>query len=94
MNTKDFTQIVMKNGDFKSQVEAKAAVAAINSAITEVLAAGDSIRLDIGTFKTALQKGKTGTVPGSKPPKKYTTVDKQVPKFGASNGLKLAVAGK
>ena len=92
MNTQDFIQLVMKNGDFTSQVAAKAAVAAINQSITQVLSAGDSVRLDIGTFKTTLQKGKSGTVPGSKPPKTYTTTDKMVPKFGASAGLKLSVA--
>ena len=92
MNTKDFTQLVMKNGNYASQVEAKAAIAAISNSITQVLTNGDSIRLDIGTFKTALLKGKTGIVPGSKPVKKYTTVDKMVPKFGASAGLKTSVA--
>lgn len=42
-----------------------------------------------GALKTALQKGKTGTVPGAE--KTYTTEDKIVPKFKAGKGLLDAV---
>ena len=92
MNLQNFTQLVKRNGDFKSQVEAKVAIAAVTSAITKVLSEGDKVSLDIGTFVATLQKGKSGVIPGTK--KKYTSKDKMVPKFRASKSLKETTAGK
>ena len=43
-----------------------------------------------GSFNAALQKGKSGKVPGTD--KMYTTEDKMVPKFKAGKGLKDRVA--
>ncbi|MCF6330278.1 MAG: HU family DNA-binding protein [Sulfurimonas sp.] len=39
-----------------------------------------------GTFSSVIQKGRSGTIPGTD--KKYSTNDKMVPKFKAAKGLK------
>lgn len=68
--------------------------AIVNNAIaviTAAVAAGDSVELfGFGKFLPALQKGKSGTIPGST--KKYSTADKMVPKFKAAKAFKTAVA--
>jgi nucleoid DNA-binding protein len=90
MNISEFTKLVQTNGDFESQVAAKAAIAAVTSAIKSVTASGDSINIpDFGLFSTNLQKGREGTSPSGS---KYKTEDKQVPKFKAAKAFKSEVA--
>ncbi len=94
MNKAEFVALVQSCGDFKTKAEAQNAIKAFTDAVTEALSKGESISLvGFGTFTTALQKGKTGKVPGTN--KTYTTKDKMVPKFKAGKSLKEKVeAGK
>ncbi len=94
MNKAQFVELVQKNGDYKTKTEAEAAIKAFTEAITEALVAREDVSLvGFGGFSAALQKGKSGTVPGTT--KTYTTEDKMVPKFKAGKGLKDRVeAGK
>ena len=63
----------------------------LTATITKAVATGATVELaGFGKFLPALQKGKTGTVPGST--KKYTTSDKMVPKFKAAKAFKDSVA--
>jgi len=91
MNKAQFVELVQAKGEYKTKAEADKAIDAVTAAITEALANKDEVSLiGFGAFKTALQKGKTGTVPGTT--KSYTTEDKMVPKFKAGKGLLDAVA--
>ncbi len=94
MNKAQFVELVQKNGDYKTKTEAEAAIKAFTEAIIEALVAREDVSLvGFGGFSAALQKGKSGTVPGTT--KTYTTGDKMVPKFKAGKGLKDRVeAGK
>ena len=92
MNSKTFVNLVQSNGNYSTQVKAKAAIAAFTAAITQALTAGEDVQLTgFGTFKSVLRKGKSGTIPGTN--KIYSTQNKQVPKFSAGKHLKLSVAG-
>lgn len=91
MNKAEFVELVQKNGDYKTKAEAEAAIKAFSDAITEALVAREDVTLvGFGSFVATLQKGKSGTVPGTD--KTYTTEDKLVPKFKAGKSLKDAVA--
>ncbi len=91
MNKAQFVELVQKHGNYKTKVEAETAIKAFTEAVTEALVAKDEISLvGFGSFSAALQKGKSGTVPGTS--KTYTTKDKMVPKFKAGKGLKDRVA--
>jgi len=59
--------------------------------ISLAIAKGDEVAIPkFGKFVTQMQKGKSGTVPGTT--KTYTTSDKMVPKFKATSGLKDLIA--
>lgn len=74
-----------------TQTSTEATLNAALETITTALAKGDSVDLfGFGKFVPALQKGKSGTVPGTS--KTYTTQDKMVPKFKAAKALKDSVA--
>ncbi len=91
MNKAQFVELVQKNGDYKTKVEAENAIKAFTEAVTEALVAKDDVSLvGFGGFSAALQKGKSGTVPGTT--KTYTTQDKMVPKFKPGKSLKDRVA--
>lgn len=93
--TKDqFVELVQETGGYKTKKEADLAIKAFTEAITEALTKKDSVTLvGFGSFTTALQKGKSGTVPGTS--KTYSTKDKIVPRFKAGTQLKQRVeAGK
>jgi DNA-binding protein HU-beta len=94
MNKAQFVELVQKHGDYKTKADAEAAIKAFTDAVTEALVKKDDVTLvGFGSFTSALQKGKSGTVPGTD--KTYTTKDKMVPKFKAGKGLKDRVeAGK
>jgi DNA-binding protein HU-beta len=92
MNKAQFVELVQKNGDYKTKVEAEAAINAFTASITEALVAREDVSLvGFGSFNAALQKGKTGTVPGTD--RTYTTEDKMVPRFSAGKSLKDSCAG-
>lgn len=94
MNKSEFIAIVKEKGEYKSNVDAEKAINAFTQALTSVLEARDSLSLiGFANFSTAVQKGKTGTVPGTT--KTYTTQDKVVPKmkFGKTV-LDRVAAGK
>ncbi len=91
MNKAQFVELVQKNGDYKTKVEAELAIKAFTEAVAEALVAKEDVSLvGFGSFNAALQKGKSGKVPGTD--KTYTTQDKMVPKFKAGKGLKDRVA--
>jgi len=91
MNKAQFVELVQTSGDFKTKIEAENAIKAFTEAITTALVGGEDVSLvGFGSFAAALQKGKSGKVPGTD--KTYTTQDKMVPKFKAGKGLKDRVA--
>ena len=91
MNKAQFVELVQKSGDYKTKVEAETAIKAFTQAVTEALVSKEDVSLvGFGSFASALQKGKSGKVPGTD--KTYTTSDKMVPKFKAGKGLKDRVA--
>jgi len=92
MNKAQFVELVQEQGNYKTKIEAESAIKAFTEAITEALVKGEDVSLvGFGSFAAALQKGKSGKVPGTD--KTYTTQDKMVPKFKAGKGLKDRVAG-
>lgn len=91
MNKSQFVELVQSKGEFKTKAEAENAIKAFTDAVTEALVSKEDVTLvGFGSFAASLQKGKSGTVPGTD--KTYTTQDKMVPKFKAGKGLKDAVA--
>ena len=91
MNKAQFVELVQKNGEFKTKVEAENAIKAFTDSVTEALVSKEDVTLvGFGSFVSALQKGKSGKVPGTD--KTYTTQDKMVPKFKAGKSLKDSVA--
>ena len=91
MNKAQFVELIQKNGDYKTKVEAENAIKAFTESVTEALVAKEDISLvGFGGFHAALQKGKSGIVPGTS--KTYTTQDKMVPKFKPGKSLKDRVA--
>ncbi len=90
MNKAEFVELVQKSGGYKTKVEAETAIKAFTVAVTEALSKKEEVSLvGFGSFVTALQKGKSGKVPGTD--KTYTTADKMVPKFKPGKGLKDSV---
>ena len=91
MNKAQFVELVQTSGGYKTKVEAEAAIKAFTEAVTTALVGKEDISLvGFGSFNAALQKGKSGKVPGTD--KTYSTTDKMVPKFKAGKGLKDRVA--
>lgn len=91
MNKAQFVELVQSKGEFKTKAEAENAIKAFTEAVTEALVSKEDVTLvGFGSFSASLQKGKSGTVPGTD--KSYTTQDKMVPKFKAGKGLKDSVA--
>ena len=91
MNKAEFVELVQSSGEYKTKVEAEAAIKAFTEAVSVALAKREDVSLvGFGSFNAALQKGKSGKVPGTD--KTYTTQDKMVPKFKAGKGLKDRVA--
>jgi len=90
MNKAQFVELVQEQGGFKTKAEATKAIEAFTGAVTAALAKQDKVSLvGFGTFGTRLQKGRSGTIPGTK--ETYTTVDKIVPTFKAGKQFKEAV---
>jgi len=91
MNKSEFVELVQTSGSYKTKVEAESAIKAFTEAVSVALANKEDVSLvGFGSFTAALQKGKSGKVPGTD--KTYTTQDKMVPKFKAGKGLKDRVA--
>lgn len=91
MNKADFIEVVKKVGEYETKKEAERAITAFCDAVKSVLLHKDTVELvGFGKFETAIQKAKTGKVPGSD--KTYKTSDKMVPKFKPGKALKDEVA--
>jgi DNA-binding protein HU-beta len=91
MNKAQFVELVQKSGGYKTKVEAETAIKAFTEAVTTALVSKEEVSLvGFGSFSSSLQKGKSGTVPGTT--KTYSTSDKMVPKFKPSSNLKDSVA--
>jgi len=91
MKKADFIELIQKEGGYKSKTEAEKALKAVISSIEHVFINNDTLTLaGFATFSTAIQKGKTGKVPGTD--KTYTTEDKKVPKIKFGKIIKDRVA--
>ena len=91
MTKADFVELVQKNGEFRTTAEAKKAVDAFTSSITEALVKKENVSLvGFGTFSTVEVAEKTGKVPGTE--KTYTKAAHTAPKFKIGKTLKDAVA--
>lgn len=91
MNKAEFVESVQVSGDYKTKIEAEAAIKAFTEAVVTALVKKENISLaGFGIFTATLQKGKSGKIPGTN--ETYTTQDKMVPKFKAGKGLKDRVA--
>lgn len=83
----EFIKLVKASGNYTSDKEAGRAVNAFTEAVSSALVDKNDVSIaGFGNFITVLQKGKSGTVPGTD--RTYTTQDKIVPKFKAAKGLK------
>jgi len=75
-----------------TRVKAKQMIGKLANIVAEATKKDGEVRFKgLGIFKSQLQKGKSGKVPGTD--KVYTTQDKMVPKFSASKSFKDIVAG-
>ncbi|MBL0708530.1 MAG: HU family DNA-binding protein [Sulfurimonas sp.] len=91
MNKAQFVELVQSSGEYKTKIEAEAAIKAFTQAVTTALVNKEDVSLvGFGSFNTILQKGKSGKIPNTD--KTYTTQDKMAPKFKAGKGLKDRVA--
>ena len=77
----------MANNAGMTKADAGKALDAFTKSVGDILAEGDIVSLvGFGKFEAVLQKGKSGTVPGTD--RTYQTEDKLAPKFYAGKGLK------
>lgn len=91
MNKAEFVDLVKSVGQYDTKKDAEKAVNSFVDAISKALSKKQSVELvGFGKFETAIQKAKTGKVPGTG--KTYTTKEKAVPKFRPGKGLKDQVA--
>ena len=91
MNKAEFVDLVKDVGGSESKKDAEKAVSAFTAAVEQALKKKQNVILvGFGTFEPVIQKGKTGTVPGST--KTYKTTDKYVPKFKPGKTLKESVS--
>lgn len=91
MKKSDFVKTIKEVGGYAKKEDAEKALDSVVAAVTQVLQANDTVELvGFGKFENAVQKGKTGTIPGGD--KTYKTADKMVPKFKPGKALKDAIA--
>ena len=91
MKIADFIKLVREEGGYEKLDDAKKAIDSVIGSIEKVLKNRDGVTLGgFGTFDVAVQKGKTGKVPGTD--RTYTTQDKYIPKFKAAKKLKETLA--
>jgi len=77
--------------DIGTKAAATRTIEFVIATIKTELIAGNSVDISgLGKFEAKLQKGKTGTIPGTT--KQYTTSDKMIPKFKAAAAFKTAIA--
>jgi DNA-binding protein HU-beta len=92
MNKSELIEVIATQADI-SKSAAGRALDAVVSAITEAVAAGDSVTLvGFGSFKSSVRAARTG-----KNPKTGASIDipaTTVPKFSAGASFKAAVAKK
>ena len=90
MNKTEFVAAVAKESK-ATQTDVKKFLEASIDTIIKAVAKGDKVEfVGFGSFTKKLQKGRSGTVPGST--KKYSTKDKNVPSFKAGKAFKERVA--
>ena len=90
MNKKQLIDAIAKTAECTKK-EAAEQLANVTTTIAASVTAGLEVSIPgFGVFKPALQKGKSGKVPGTD--KTYTTADKIVPRFKAGKAFKDAVA--
>ena len=91
MTKADLIDALALQADIGSKMAASRTMEFLIETIKSELVKGNTVDIfGLGKFKTVLQKGKSGKVPGTD--KTYTTQDKMVPKFGAAKALKDVVA--
>ncbi|BCZ17646.1 DNA-binding protein Hup [Helicobacter sp. NHP19-003] len=87
MKKAEFVELMKEEGGFESRKDAEFALDGFVKAVQKALGRHESVELvGFGKFEVALQKGKSGKVPGSD--KTYATEDKMVPKFKPGKVLK------
>lgn len=92
ISKKELTSRLALSEDLGTDASASRVLTLLIDTIKSELQAGNSVQISgLGKFSPALQKGKTGTVPGTT--KSYTTQDKMVPKFKFAAPFKDAIAG-
>ncbi|MDD2358314.1 MAG: HU family DNA-binding protein [Thiovulaceae bacterium] len=91
MNKAQFVELVQKDGNYKTKIEAEAAINSFTESVTEALAAKESVTLvGFGTFMAVDVPEKSGIVPGTD--KTYTKAAHASLKFKAGQTLKDIVA--
>lgn len=91
MNKAEFIEEVKKVGGYETKKDAEKAIIAFTDTVKKVLVKRETVELvGFGKFETAIQKAKSGKVPGSN--KTYKTSDKMVPKFKPGKALKDEIA--
>jgi len=91
MTKADFVDLVQKNGEYTTTVDAEKAVKAFISSVTEALVNKESVSLvGFGTFSTIDVAEKSGKIPGTD--KTYTKAAHTAPKFKMGKTLKDSVA--
>ena len=90
MNKAEFVELVKKVGEYDTKKDAEKAVNSFVDAISRLTQKQSVELVGFGKFETAVQKAKTGKVPGTN--KTYKTSEKAVPKFRPGKGLKDQVA--
>ncbi|BCD46298.1 HU family DNA-binding protein [Helicobacter suis] len=93
MKKAEFVELMKEAGSFDSRKDAEFALDGFVRAVQKALSTHESVELvGFGKFEVALQKGKSGKVPGSD--KTYMTKDKMVPKFKPGKVLKDIVSSE
>jgi len=91
MNKKDLINALVDAEHFETKVAAERCLNEIIGLVTKTVSNGEAVEVfGFGKFYPALQKGKSGVVPGTS--KKYKTEDKYVPRFKASKQFKDSTA--
>lgn len=86
INRGQFVARLADNSGF-TKVDAEKALSAFIKSVEDIMKEGDSVSLvGFGEFYGAIQKGKSGKVPGTD--KTYSTEDKRVPKFKPGKAFK------
>ena len=87
---KNLIEAVKEHGQYKSNVEAKVAIASVTAAIQSLVNKGEDVQIiGFGAFRCGIRKGRSGEVAG----KSYTTQDKKTVSFKVGKQLAESALG-